>query len=655
MLKLFPPTKGLGRSKHLPPLLLVAIQFVFFLILGGALVHAQAHSQAPDFTPESQDQTTKVKQSLFLDPTGKLDFEAARAANYLAFNALERLPLQGKVAWFRLNISNEAGSGGPIYMRLLPVEFENVELFSPDANSPNGWRSQTLLGKNLITSIPVLGELPAGPVYLRVKSPTNSNLIAIFGQQEEIQKFDQKLGMLVMGVTTILGIFFLQMLWRTLFHFKSLYLVFCFLLPSIIVKFWITLGYAQSLVHINASHQPNIPHVIVLNIFGGIAFILLACEIFPASRWLKGLWIWVPVSAFNLLFSFFQPESAALFDNYWKIFGIALFLLSCIVATIASPAIFRALNTKLTLLLLMSISLIVLFISTQAKGLWSPGNDGQSTNIIFTTICIRVMVPVGMIGISIWIFEKLRLSRLKNLQYDLENSRQTLELELKRLERQKQFTAMLAHEIKNPLIASHLALADIENRLAVNTPIRQSTLNIKASLLDIDAIIDRCVEIDGYEHGEMPMTASSFTLEQLIDFIRANNPDKRIYTVIEGLAQETLIHSDLQYLKIILGNLLSNALKYSERGSLVELKLSRGRDDAPCAVVFCVSNVPGDAGIPDALRLFERYYRADGARSQSGAGLGLWLAQSLASVLSTRIQFHNSDNRLAFSFPLVLS
>jgi signal transduction histidine kinase len=50
--------------------------------------------------------------------------------------------------------------------------------------------------------------------------------------------------------------------------------------------------------------------------------------------------------------------------------------------------------------------------------------------------------------------------------------------------------------------------------------------------------------------------------------------------------------------------------------------------------------------------VFQRYYRSESAKQQSGAGLGLWLAQSMAQALGTKIVFTPQANNVNFHFAI---
>jgi signal transduction histidine kinase len=132
--------------------------------------------------------------------------------------------------------------------------------------------------------------------------------------------------------------------------------------------------------------------------------------------------------------------------------------------------------------------------------------------------------------------------------------------------------------------------------------------------------------------------------------LKVANPSERICILVRGIHDDALLISDIQYLKIILSNLLTNALKYSPADSMVELIVqSVIRDGETRTVMFSVSNEVGEAGTPSAELAFERFYRAEAARKQSGAGLGLWLSQALAHALGSQVVMQTKGEKISFS------
>jgi signal transduction histidine kinase len=90
------------------------------------------------------------------------------------------------------------------------------------------------------------------------------------------------------------------------------------------------------------------------------------------------------------------------------------------------------------------------------------------------------------------------------------------------------------------------------------------------------------------------------------------------------------IQADPGRLEQIVGNLLSNALRYTPESGIVELAIGRDRGDV---ILTVRDHGPGIS--PEALpKVFERFYRADKSRSreEGGTGLGLAIARRLAEA-----------------------
>jgi signal transduction histidine kinase len=113
------------------------------------------------------------------------------------------------------------------------------------------------------------------------------------------------------------------------------------------------------------------------------------------------------------------------------------------------------------------------------------------------------------------------------------------------------------------------------------------------------------------------------------------------------------VFSDYQYVRLILQNLLSNALKYSPADSMIELQIESTSVNNMACVSFRVLNAVGAAGMPDPAQVFSRYYRSEAARQHVGAGLGLWLAQAVARQLGSEVHFQPTHGQVMFGFCLV--
>ncbi|MFI6496451.1 ATP-binding protein [Nonomuraea typhae] len=110
--------------------------------------------------------------------------------------------------------------------------------------------------------------------------------------------------------------------------------------------------------------------------------------------------------------------------------------------------------------------------------------------------------------------------------------------------------------------------------------------------------------------------------------------DRKIDLVVKG-ENAPLVAGDESRLRQVLGNLLSNALRHTPPGTAVEVRLLEGRlaGGGPAVVLEVADQGPGLTR-EQAERVFERFYRADLARSrdEGGTGLGLAIVAALAAA-----------------------
>ena len=221
-----------------------------------------------------------------------------------------------------------------------------------------------------------------------------------------------------------------------------------------------------------------------------------------------------------------------------------------------------------------------------------------------------------------------------------------------RLVTQSQFMAMLMHELKTPLYIIQLAATSLNRRVDTSSTDVTRLNNISRSVDDLNFIIDRCVQADQLEQSTLPVTKLPMDLETLLtDLARIKGSERIIFS---GLTRAN-ISTDAQYARLILLNLVTNALKYSPPESDVHVDVKIDTQGGVPSLRFAVSNKVGSAGRPDPDKVFNRYYRAEGAKKEVGAGLGLWLAQSIALKLGSQLHCTSDEAMVHFNFSLDLS
>ena len=196
--------------------------------------------------------------------------------------------------------------------------------------------------------------------------------------------------------------------------------------------------------------------------------------------------------------------------------------------------------------------------------------------------------------------------------------------------RERRFTADVAHELRTPLTA----LVGEASLLAQHLDSMPPEPRRPAELLIADVgrlrrLVEELIEISRFDAGRESVQAETVDLGSLAaTAVRARGWEGRVRLD----ADQVVITSDPRRLERIVANLVGNALEHGGRGVAVRI----GRDGVG-AFVEVVDQGPGIP--PEHLpHLFERFYKADPARSGRGTGLGLAIAQENARLLGGEIE-----------------
>jgi len=208
---------------------------------------------------------------------------------------------------------------------------------------------------------------------------------------------------------------------------------------------------------------------------------------------------------------------------------------------------------------------------------------------------------------------------------------------------QQRLVADVSHELRTPLTTIQGNL-DLLRRGAADDPaLRADALR---AIGDEAARMQRMIndllllaQLDaGLQIHRQPVEMDTL----LLDVYRQAQVIDRGVTLRLGAEDQALVLGDRDRLRQLLLNLVDNALKYTPAGGQVTLTLRRGEGWVQVAVT--------DTGVgitpEDVPHLFERFYRADRSRArQSGAGLGLSIAQWVAQAHGGRIEVESQVGR----------
>ena len=206
------------------------------------------------------------------------------------------------------------------------------------------------------------------------------------------------------------------------------------------------------------------------------------------------------------------------------------------------------------------------------------------------------------------------------------------------------FSSDAAHELKTPLTILQGRIELIRNKS--DHPAMQATLT---ELLDevgrLSAITRKLLLLSQADAGCLALQRVPIDLSRLLDEsavdIQMLITDQTLKCVIE---RHLYFPGDALLLQQLFNNLVSNAVRYSRPGGLIEFSAQA----RPKSIVVQLSNTTHFISLEDRARFFDRFYRGDAAHNRrvDGNGLGLSLAREIATAHGGELVLMASENNI---------
>ena len=214
---------------------------------------------------------------------------------------------------------------------------------------------------------------------------------------------------------------------------------------------------------------------------------------------------------------------------------------------------------------------------------------------------------------------------------------------------QRRFMADASHELRTPIATSRTAVSvTLKQPHRDEAEYRDALRIVEDQTWRLTRIVDDMLTLARADAGEYPLRSVSFYLDELVhDVARAARVLARAGARIEVSAPvETPFTGDEDLLRRMLLNLVDNALQHVPPGGEVRLALEQTSDEVRLVVSDNGPGIPVEA----QAHIFERFYRADRARTRrdategTGAGLGLAIARWVAEAHSGRLALVRSSS-----------
>jgi two-component system sensor histidine kinase MprB len=208
--------------------------------------------------------------------------------------------------------------------------------------------------------------------------------------------------------------------------------------------------------------------------------------------------------------------------------------------------------------------------------------------------------------------------------------------------RQRRLVADASHELRTPLTA---ARANVELVREGKLPPEEVHRALDEATIELDSLTSLVADLVELARGaERKLRVEDVQLDDLVsaavERAKSRAPEATFVTSLSPVQ----VRVDPVLVERAVGNLLDNAVKYSPPGAPIEVSVRDGE-------VVVADHGPGIAE-EDLPRIFDRFYRAAGARSKPGAGLGLAIVREAAEAHGGRATAESSASGARFRLTL---
>jgi signal transduction histidine kinase len=222
----------------------------------------------------------------------------------------------------------------------------------------------------------------------------------------------------------------------------------------------------------------------------------------------------------------------------------------------------------------------------------------------------------------------------------------------KEIERQ-QFVRGMSHELKTPLAVIQAAAEAIEKGIYTNKlEVEQTLRKIQEEVIRTNKILIDMVQVYNLDSSILDNEKVLCRLDEIIKeqlqnvSIIAEKKKLSIDLDVENIKYFCIMDK----MKLVISNLISNAIKYSPENTKIHIKLSTKNG----MIEFSIRNQAEKVSNEDLPKLFDAFYRTDKSRNRTdgSTGLGLYIVQSALNQHDSGCKVKIEDNQIIFSFEL---
>lgn len=222
--------------------------------------------------------------------------------------------------------------------------------------------------------------------------------------------------------------------------------------------------------------------------------------------------------------------------------------------------------------------------------------------------------------------------------------------------REKRFASDAAHELRTPLSVLKINIHNMGKDLEDNKQSHESLAQLKHGVDRMAHVIEQILLLNRTSPETFQSKFKELDLHTLChNVISELYPDISVNDhQIEYVGKPILINGDEFSMMTLLQNLISNAIKYTENGSLIRVSLAEVGNN----IYLCVEDSGNGLNESEFERVFDRFYRVGGDQHNSniiGCGLGLSIVQHIVDLHGASIKLAKSKSLGGLSVTIIMS
>ena len=216
-------------------------------------------------------------------------------------------------------------------------------------------------------------------------------------------------------------------------------------------------------------------------------------------------------------------------------------------------------------------------------------------------------------------------------------------------EERDEFISVVSHEIRTPITIAEGNISNaklIAERSGNIEQIKQALSQTYDQIVFLSGLINDLATLSRAERGKLNVEIANINahdlIKELADSYSKQAEHKKIRLITDIDPRLEVLHSSKLYVREILQNFVTNAIKYTEKGSI-----TIGAKMIKKGVLFRVQDTGIGISKSDQEKIFDRFFRSEDYRTRqnSGTGLGLYVTMKLARLIHAEIEVQSELNK----------